>query len=494
MNSITRRQLLVLGSLTASGLAASAALRPTMGLVATETIRARRTKSGLVEAEIIAAPAPVRLAGMMVRALAYNGGVPGPTLRLLEGDHVRLTFTNRLTNRSLTPAGGDEMAMMMRPDVTNLHTHGLPMSPAVDNPFVHVMPGESRVQEFVVQAGNAGTHWYHPHAHGHVGIQQFLGLAGGIIVTGPLDAMPELRAADDHLLVLRDISISNGKIEESMGDADAYGKKGKLKLVNGQVKPRLEAKKSLLRLRLVNASNARVFRLMLEDHPMHLIVTDGGFLEKPVLLKELTLAPGERAEVLVQLERHGDIRLLQLPYNDSQNNGRDNGRDNSDNLTTPETLLTIVAPTDLKRLELPTGFASLEKLEPAKAVITRKLEFAWMPPNGFKIGTQPFDPKRVDIRAKLGTLEVWEISNNARADHSFHLHTHPFQVLARQAANSGRWEDAPYRAWKDTINLESHDKLRIAVPFKAFPGKTVYHCHTSEHEDHGMMGILEVTA
>ena len=67
-------------------------------------------------------------------------------------------------------------------------------------------------------------------------------------------------------------------------------------------------------------------------------------------------------------------------------------------------------------------------------------------------------------------------------------------TLARQAANSGRWEDAPYRAWKDTVNLESHEKLRIAVPFKAFPGKTVYHCHTSEHEDHGMMGILEVRA
>ena len=94
----------------------------------------------------------------------------------------------------------------------------------------------------------------------------------------------------------------------------------------------------------------------------------------------------------------------------------------------------------------------------------------------------------VDISGKLGTLEVWELVNKSDMDHPFHLHSFPFQVISR----NGRPE--AYRAWRDVVNLKKEDRVRIAVPLSDFTGKTVYHCHVLEHEDRGMMGVLEVTA
>ncbi|MGM8838509.1 multicopper oxidase domain-containing protein, partial [Thermus sp. 93170] len=104
----------------------------------------------------------------------------------------------------------------------------------------------------------------------------------------------------------------------------------------------------------------------------------------------------------------------------------------------------------------------------------------------FFINGRMFDPGRVDIQAKLGTIEVWELVNETEMDHPFHLHTYPFQVLSRDG------QPAPYRAWKDTVNLRPNETVRIAVPLRDFGGITVYHCHIVEHEDRGMMGVLEV--
>jgi FtsP/CotA-like multicopper oxidase with cupredoxin domain len=105
---------------------------------------------------------------------------------------------------------------------------------------------------------------------------------------------------------------------------------------------------------------------------------------------------------------------------------------------------------------------------------------------GFYINGRTFDPRRVDISARLGDLEIWEIENRGRMDHPFHLHTYPFQVISRGGV------PARFVAWKDVINIRPGEVARIAVPLADFRGRTVYHCHIVEHEDQGMMGILEV--
>lgn len=152
-----------------------------------------------------------------------------------------------------------------------------------------------------------------------------------------------------------------------------------------------------------------------------------------------------------------------------------------------ETLLTVVAPASPKPLPLPASLAPVERLEPARATATRRFELGErMMQAEFFINGQMFDPARVDVGAQLGSLEVWELVNKTDMDHPFHLHTYPFQVLSRGG------KPAPYRAWKDTVNLRKNEVVRIAVPLRDFSGVTVYHCHIVEHEDRGMMGILQV--
>ena len=102
------------------------------------------------------------------------------------------------------------------------------------------------------------------------------------------------------------------------------------------------------------------------------------------------------------------------------------------------------------------------------------------------INNKLMDMKRVDIRARLNTTEIWQIENVVGMDHPFHLHGFQFQVLDRNGVPE------PYLSWKDSVNVPKHSKVRIVVRFENFPGKWMYHCHILDHEDMGMMGILEV--
>ena len=96
--------------------------------------------------------------------------------------------------------------------------------------------------------------------------------------------------------------------------------------------------------------------------------------------------------------------------------------------------------------------------------------------------------ERVDIRAKLGTVELWELVNNTDMDHPFHLHINAFQVYAR----NGKPESQS--VWKDVVNVRSKETVQILVPFADFTGKTMFHCHLLEHEELGMMGVVEMVA
>ncbi len=426
---------------------------------------------GLVAAELIARPAVVQVGGKSAKLLTYNGASPGPVLRVREGDAVRLKFTNKLN------------------ELTNLHLHGLHLSPSVDNPLRELEPNDSVALEFSVPKGSAGTYWYHPHVHGLVAPQLFAGMAGAIIVEGEADTIPELRDAQEQLIVLRDLELVGGLPAKQNQMDWMNGKEGSILTVNGAVKPTLTARRSTVRLRLLNASNARYYRLKLENHPLHLIATDGGMIEKPVVLEELLLAPGERAEVLVQLEREGTFRLLNLPYQRGtmMMGGMGGMSMGGSSDAEPQTLMLVRAPKLPKPAPLPSSLGNVPALDASRATVTRRLAFTEkMMQASFFINFKQFDPDRVDFTGRLGALEVWDIKNWADMDHPFHLHTYPFQVLSRNG------QPAPYRAWKDVVNLKKDDSLRIAVPLNDFTGKTVYHCHIAEHEDRGMMGVLEV--
>ncbi len=428
--------------------------------------------NGLHEWTLESGASRLPISGKNLSLLTYNNSFSAPVLRAKDGDTIRLTYTNRLSKPS------------------NLHLHGLAISPEIDQPMLEVQPGQSHVYAFELPKGSGGTHWYHPHVHGSVAQQMAAGLVGALLVDSELDTMPELKAAEEHLLLLKDLAVVGERVKNHDMMDWMNGQEGSLQLVNGAYKPTLRPQKATLRLRLINASNARYYRLKLEQHPMYLIATDGGFIEKPVMFEELLLAPGERAEVMVQLTRAGSFRLQNLPYARGAmmmgGMGNMGGMAMSDN-TQPVTLLTIVAPNNLKPTPLPTGFRSIEPLNLSKAQKTRRIVFSeQMMQAKFFFNNRSFDPTRIDFTGKLDSLEIWELQNLSDMDHPFHLHSYPFQVIDR----NGKPE--PFRAWKDVVNLKKNDLVRIAVPLSHFTGLTVFHCHIVEHEDRGMMGTLEV--
>ena len=227
----------------------------------------------------------------------------------------------------------------------------------------------------------------------------------------------------------------------------------------------------MVRLRLINASNARYFRLALAPgEPLHLIATDGHYLEAPVAVPEVLLVPGERADVLVQAGGVRPLRLRDLPYDRRTSHH-----------SMERTVLTILPRADAALIALPQSLGHVPVLRPEHAPAPRRITMAMFFMNG-----RLFDPNRIDDRARLDDLEHWQVDNVGTMDHPFHLHTWHFQVIAR----NGRPE--PFRAWRDMVNLKPGDRVDLMVPLVNYPGRTLYHCHIAEHGDKGMMAVLEV--
>ena len=439
---VSRRTALIAGGLIAGGLVAAgvpllrAALAgPADGpaLTPPATLPLHAGADGVLRGELVASATGT--------SLRYNGSAPGPLVKLREGDRVRLEFRNDLDVDS------------------SLHLHGLPLAPAVDAPLTHQPPGATSTQEFTVPEGVAGTYWYHPHAHGDVERQLLAGLAGPIVVTGATDEL--LKACDDRVLVFT-------RTGQDIG-------------VNGSVRPVLTPAAGRTRLRLLNATAGDHLLVGVlragERAPLHLVATDGGVVAEPVELSEVLLAPGERAEVLVDTSVAGRLELTSLPYSVYGTGGA---------TSTAFRLAALEVPAGLAPVPVPARLRDVEALDESEAVRRRRIVFGGTGTDDFTLDGKTFDHHRVDLEARLGTLEVWEVVNDHTTDHPFHLHSYSFQVLSRDGV------DEPLRAWRDTVNVPPGGTVTIAVPFRGEPGRTVYHCHIASHEDLGMMGVLDV--
>ncbi|NIR32285.1 MAG: multicopper oxidase family protein [Gammaproteobacteria bacterium] len=445
-----------------AGLAASPVVAPRrtfgagMELLAPPPAPSRRPEPGLLEVALDARPAEVAVAERRASLWTYGGTFPGPLVRAQEGDTVRLRFRNRL------------------PEATNLHYHGLHIPPTgrADNIWLRIEPGQTFDYEFTIPEGEGGTYWYHPHLHGTISRQLWRGMAGPLVVESPVDAIPELAAADDRVVVLKDLALVDGWPAPHEKRDWHMGKEGDLVLVNGALSPRLTARSGTVRLRLINASNARYFRLGSDDgRPLHLITTDGHFLKEPVALDEILLSPAQRADLLVPLAGERPLALMHLPYD----------RRVTRLPLRPTPLLTLIPKPGAKPGPLPGRLLEPPPLRIADASVRRRVSMAM-----FHIDGKPFNPARLDTLAHLGDLEHWEIVNYGTMDHNFHLHTWYFQVAAHNGV------PAPYPRWQDTVNLKPGDRVELLVPMRSYPGRTVYHCHISEHGDKGMMAVIDV--
>lgn len=242
------------------------------------------SSSGLLDLSLAAQRSTnIQMGSQFAERMTYNGQSPGPILEVRAGDTVRLTITNELD------------------EPTNLHYHGLHISPEVDNVFREVVSGASYTYEFQIPGNHpAVTAWYHPHYHLKVAPQVSNGLAGPLIVRGELDEIPEIQQAKEEVLVLQDFEPNFPEDEALSTLAKRWGREGSMQLVNGQQNPVVGLPQNgLLRLRLINASASRIYQLQLPEHPWFLIATDRGAIAEPQEIETLSLSPGERAELLI---------------------------------------------------------------------------------------------------------------------------------------------------------------------------------------------------
>ncbi len=431
----------------------------------------RESSNGVLEVELRAGSG-VTLAGRRTHALGYNGSSPGPTLRLRPGDMLRVDLVNDLD----AP--------------TNLHTHGLHVSPGgqSDNVFRRVEPGERARYEYDLPADHpAGTFWYHPHHHGHVADQVFGGLLGALVVAGQSD--PEVDR--DRVLVVSDTTLTAGGHVAGVSMPQVMaGREGDLLMVNGQLQPRIAMTSGTLeRWRVVNACASRFLRLRLDGHSWALLGYDGQALGDPREQDEVVLAPGNRADVLVRPSRTGSFGLRTLSYDRGAVGMMSAGPGG----TSPETDLATVQVEDSSSAagSLPAPLPRVPRrvgdLRSVRVDRERSLAFTMSMGMGMSFGFdgREFDPARTDQRLDLGTVEEWTIGNDTPMDHPFHLHVWPMQVVEAEDVSP---DDPP--DWRDVVVVPARSRVRVRIRVADYGGRTVYHCHVLDHEDRGMMGTV----
>ncbi|QUW23352.1 multicopper oxidase domain-containing protein [Sporosarcina sp. Marseille-Q4063] len=390
----------------------------------------------------------------------YNGPFLGPMLRFDKGDKVKIRTINELDEE------------------TTFHWHGLEVAGDVDGgPHDALKPGEEKVIEFEV-AQEASTLWFHPHPEGKTAEQVYNGLAGLIYIEDDNSkslGLPNDYGKNDIPLIFQDRTFDDRKQLNYSAAMNEDGTIGDTLLINGTVNPKLSVNKEKVRLRLLNGSNARnyTFKLNTGDSFVQ-IATDGGFLNEPFTLKEVTLTPSERAEIVVdfsQLNSENDLALINedgsvlLPFEVSDKSGvisRIPGEMNDFSLTEEEMDLPVT-----KKVEL---FGMMDMVE---------------------INGKKFDPDRIDFTQQQGVTEVWEIYNKpdmmGGMIHPFHIHGAQFKIISRD----GKAPPENERGWKDSFSIKPDERVKIAIQFK-HKGVFMFHCHILEHEDNGMMGQVKV--
>ena len=448
------------------------------------------SSGGTLQLRLEAAPVRVPMAGRQASVLGYNGGVPGPTLHLQPGDRLHIDLVNRLS------------------EPTNLHVHGLHVSPDGngDNSFVSVGAGQTYGYDYQLPPDHPpGVYWYHPHHHGLVAEQVFGGLYGAIIVGDPTP-IPVTR---ERVLVVSDITLDGGgRVQQPPVMAQMMGREGELVLVNGQTGPRLVARPGEReRWRIINACTARYLRLRLDGQQVQLLGVDCGRFAAPRNVEEVVLTTGNRADLLVTTAA-GTSELRTLPYDRGSIAGMMGGATGGPGMSgmggrgvagpatsppgTPIVLAALevtgpaVAP--LPPVPAPPSPCDLRD-EPVSG--RRELTFAMGMGMGgggmgFTIDGKQFDPNRIDQAVRAGAVEEWTITNTSPMDHPLHLHVWPMQLIE----HAGRPVDTP--TWQDVVNVPARSSVTIRVAFDTFTGRSVYHCHILDHEDRGMMGVIEV--
>lgn len=397
--------------------------------------------------------------GVKTNTYGYNGDFLGPVIRLEKGMKVTVHLVNDLE------------------EDTTFHWHGLEVPGNEDGgPHKVLKPGESETIHFTVKQ-DAATLWFHPHPMHETGKQVYKGLAGLLYIddknSEKLD-IPKSYGVDDLPIILQDKTFTKDKQLDYEKVLNEDGTTGDTLLINGVVNPKLTVDRKKVRLRILNGSNMRTYKLHFNnDMEFQQIASDGGFLNQPSITKEIEVAPAERAEIIVDL---GKVKENEVSLVNEEN----------------KTILPIQLKGTIEESnEKLTKLNNLKILDEVKnKAVTKTIKLAGMG-KSVTINDKKFDPNRIDFTQKQNETEVWEIENVKDAmggmNHPFHIHGTQFQVISID----GKEPPANLSGLKDVLSLKPGQKAKIAVKFTQ-KGVYMFHCHILEHEDNGMMGQIKV--
>ena len=431
----------------------------------------------------------------------YGGASPGPTFEARSGHGLLVEWANELPAAHFLPIDHTiHGAESDRPDVrTVVHLHGAKAPPASDGyPENWFVPGKSAICHYPNKQ-EAATLWYHDHALGINRLNVFAGLLGMFIVRDDLeDALRLPRDEYDIPLVIYDRAFDlQSQLNYPVSDdprkpwtpevfCDAF-------LVNGKLFPFLEVEPRKYRFRILNGANARFFHLTLSNnHSFQQIGTDQGLLGAPVALQRVSLAPAERADVIVDFSgsrgegvilKNDNLNVMQFRVKDSR------ARD---------------------AVAIPATLRPVAKIPEAAAVKTRSLSLveiddAVQRPTTMLLNNAHWSMP-VTESPVLDSTEIWEFLNTTDDAHPIHLHLVRFQILDRRSFDVATYwltgkvkyvgaaisPDPSEAGWKDTVRADPGMVTRIIARFEGYTGRYVWHCHILEHEDNEMMRPFDI--
>lgn len=449
-----------------------------------------------------------RLAGPDDTLTPVGESYAGPLIRLRRGQRLRVRIDNDL------------------PEDTTVHWHGLHVPPEVDGqPRLPIAPATSQTVAFDV-VDRAGLYWYHPHPHGpdggRVGFQSYAGLAGPLVISDDTERALGLPEGERELiLILQDRTFTDSNELRYIGGGMGAmmtrmrGFRGERVLVNGHPDARREVATQPYRLRLLNGSNSRIYKLAWSDgRAMTVIGTDGGLLAEPERRRSVTLAPAQRVDLWVDFgdaEPGETVQLVSEEYALGMMGGRGMMGGMMDRGMMGERMgdmmgserLTLVTFAVVARANDSTILPErLAQDLPASSVQAdtpvRRFELGMRMMQGFTMNGRRMEGTTVadDEVVRLGQTEVWEFVNHTMMPHPIHVHGLQFRIQERiPAGGETDLHDGIVDAGlHDTVLVFPEERVRIALTFENFEGLYMYHCHNMEHEDTGMMRYFKVVA
>lgn len=438
------------------------------------------------------------VSGLPTPTIGFNGPFLGPTLRVRDGQDVAVVYRNTLS------------------ESVAIHGHGLHVPGELDGgPQREIEAQGSWALELPIRQ-QASTLWYHPHTHGKTGPQTYHGLAGIIIIDDDNSAalpLPSTYGVDDLPVVVQDRALdSRGRLIYSVEDAED-GFMADMITVNGIANPTRAVPAGLVRLRLLNGSNARYYRFRFSDNrTFHKIATDGGFLNEPVPIREVVMLPGERNEIVVDFSDGNPAMLVSGPSpggaSDTGESGRrDRGRRRDwepGGLTDSFEILQLTVDPELPavRTSLPRQLNAIRRPTVRSDWPVRRFEMFMdeddrrrgaprAPGSTMAMGIngRAMDMHVINERVRRHQWERWEIRSRD-GSHPFHVHGCSFLILSQD----GRPVSDENAGWKDTVRVDDQAEFIVRFDHKAADDHPyMYHCHILEHEDRGMMGQFTVT-